>query len=304
MPQSLLKTLLAREASRLVHYLPWSSREAILDSLIDRLGPATVLRRYHVESLTVSGANGRITGSIDDRVVLGKYMRSGKWAWRMLDVFKELFTGEGGGTYLDIGANIGLTLVPIARLPGMQSVGFEPEPRNFSHLARNVTENCPGCDVRIERIALGNTDGLATLSLSPDNFGDHRLEPGPHGRSVEQVQVRRLDQMGLSMRVPLAAKIDTQGAEPLVIEGGYEVLKSAELLSLEFTPFAMSRLGVDADIILSFLAKNFREAAITRGDSEDELIFEPVSVATERLHSINRTRDRKTGYYFDVMARK
>ena len=61
----------------------------------------------------------------------------------------------------------------------------------------------------------------------------------------------------------VAAKIDTQGAEPFVIAGGREVLSCVGLLAIEFSPYHMRNLGSDPDVVLDFLATFTRLAVGT-----------------------------------------
>jgi FkbM family methyltransferase len=63
----------------------------------------------------------------------------------MNSLFSNFFQANDGGTYLDIGANIGLTTIPIAQLPDVQCIAFEPAPENFRNVQANVRANCdPG----------------------------------------------------------------------------------------------------------------------------------------------------------------
>ncbi len=187
--------------------------------------------RFSVEELVVAGADGRIRGALDDRVIFPRYIRDGRWSSSMSDFVIACFDALGGGTYLDVGANIGLTTIPVARRADVACHAFEPEPRNLGFLRENVAANCSHGHVAVHGVALGETDGTATLELSSRNFGDHRLRrtggaaggPELHGESARQsveVPLRRLDGV---VSAPsdggLVVKCDTQGAE-LGIDAG------------------------------------------------------------------------------------
>ena len=57
-------------------------------------------------------------------------------------MFVDFFEERDSGTYLDIGANIGLTTIPIARNHRVRCHSFEPDPGLFVHLLENIHRNC------------------------------------------------------------------------------------------------------------------------------------------------------------------
>jgi FkbM family methyltransferase len=68
--------------------------------------------------------------------------------------------------------------------------------------------------------------GVAQLSLAlaEGNIGDHRLTIADvPGRRTVKVPAVPLDDFIDNATPPLAVKIDTQGAEPYVIAGGFSV---------------------------------------------------------------------------------
>ena len=92
---------------------------------------------FSVRDITVSGRYGVIEGSIADTRVMAAYARGEPWGKYATAVLLEFFTRRGAGTYVDVGANIGLTTIPIALLPEMSVTSIEPGPDNFRHLSRN-----------------------------------------------------------------------------------------------------------------------------------------------------------------------
>jgi FkbM family methyltransferase len=87
-------------------------------------------------------------------------------------------------------------------------------------------DELPWGNVRIHAIALCDRDGDLTFELAPKASGDNRIRTGTESggqlnesaRPTVTVPGRRLD--GLlprPIRQPLGIKIDTQGAEPLVV---------------------------------------------------------------------------------------
>ena len=52
-----------------------------------------------------------------------------------------------------MGANIGMTVISVARNPLVRCVAFEPEPTNFANLFANIATNCPYRNVVSDQIA-------------------------------------------------------------------------------------------------------------------------------------------------------
>lgn len=124
----MLKSTAKQACVRMAKMLPWGGRRAVLDALLDDFGRRQVFaelgQQLRVESVAIKGANGTIRGSIEDVDLLGRYAAEGSWAEETIRDFQQLFE-HSGGSFLDIGANIGLTTIPIARNPDVQCYSFE-----------------------------------------------------------------------------------------------------------------------------------------------------------------------------------
>jgi FkbM family methyltransferase len=276
--------------------LPWGARHALLDSLIQSFGEYNVLgeigHRLRVKSMAVDGANGLMVGALDDPHLFGRYATAGSWATTTLSDISGWFDDHGGGTFLDIGANIGLTIVPISRNPAVTCIGFEPEPRNFTFLSKNVQANCPHGNVVVHQLALYDQKGQLSMAISPINSGDHQLCLGPvrseeNQRRLVEVQVDRLDDVldAKTLKMPLVIKIDAQGAEPGIFAGGRQIISSASLMSIEFWPRGMRRYQCDVEVELSVLAENFREASVVPGDTEERMQWIDIHSAVDQLRA-------------------
>ncbi len=91
-----------------------------------------------------------------------------------------------GDTVVDIGANLGWYTVVMARLVGGEGrvVAFEPDPRNFELLLRNVRENEFIDHCTLVQTALLDRFGKVFLEQAVDNLGDHRIKV----RAAEEFQ--------------------------------------------------------------------------------------------------------------------
>ena len=194
-----------------------------------------------------------------DRVIATQLLGGG--AWEPSETSAFLAHVRRGMCVLDVGANLGYYTLLAARAvgPSGRVIAFEPEPRNFALLARNVAEN-GFTNVRLVQAAASNRAGLARLHLDEANFGAHSFEAGsvrtPSGRSVE-VETVPLDAFAdeaRSFEAGILVKIDVQGAEALVLEGMPRLLALPGIaLLLELWPEALARANADAGSLLAAL---------------------------------------------------
>jgi len=257
---------------------------AFARSLIKKL-PRSVLyemfyqsaRALGVRSYEVSGSVGSFFGPVYDQSVTKTYLQTGKWSENIVGLFRRFFEG-GGGTMYDIGANIGLISVPIARTPRVRVIAFEPDPHNCALLRANVA--VAGVAVEVVNAAVAAEPGIMRFTRSDYNSGDHRLSAdGPI--SVKSVPLNEYPpETG-----PFAVKIDTQGAEPLIFKGGERVLAQADLIVCEFWPWGMRRMNLNPEPILAFAERYFDRGLVLR---HDQIVGEPVPIAEvmARLHRV------------------
>jgi FkbM family methyltransferase len=303
----------------LIEMLPTAVRSTVLEALLrsesDYYPILTRLAaKYNVVGFRVSGEYGAIQSQASDSVILKNYATKGHWARETNRTLMDFFAGSSGGTYLDIGANIGLTTIPVSHNSKIQCFAFEPDPDNFSNLTANIRENCFNNNVRLFNLALSEEDGELLLERAEGNLGDHRLRlgrsegtMGEQSRQTIPVQSRRLDSLGLECSHPLAVKIDTQGAEAHVIAGGMQLLAGADLLIVEFWPYAMNRLGSDCSIVLDFL-RQFPDISIhdVQGVNRSEaagLSAGSPAVVLDRLHDLARSNINNQRFFCDILAK-
>jgi FkbM family methyltransferase len=292
--------------------MPRGAQLAALEQLSGDLGPWIVLgraaRHCGVECVRVSGAYGFIQGAPNDSVILAEYARRGHWAERTNQLLLDFFNTRGG-QYVDVGANIGLTTVPVAQNATVQCLAIEPDPTNFSHLKENVSRNCRHGNVELCQVAAFSEWAELPLEIAPDNLGDHRLrtrEISEHTRegrwATVLVRAAPLDQIVPDTSGHLAVKIDTQGAEPFVFAGGQRTLSKASLLISEWAPYWLARLGGNPEVVTSFLRANFATVAVAEGETGEIPKPEPVSIAAERLLEFASQFKHDRSKYVDIIA--
>ena len=166
-----------------------------------------------------------------------------------------------GDVVYDIGANIGLYTVLLARVVGDQGkmVAFEPEEQSYSHLLDNLSLNGL-TGVRCIRKALGEEagegklfvrDGVSIPSLSALPASDRKGQV-----TCERVEVEKGDRLVAQENLPLprAVKIDVEGYEYAVIAGLRHTLAqpACKLVGCEIHPHLLPA-GVHAESVRELL---------------------------------------------------
>src|SRR5262245_31710705 len=145
-----------------------------------------------------------------------------------------------GMTFIDVGANDGLYTLFAARRVGRRGrvVAVEPSSRERGNLERNLARN------RLKRVvvvaaALADEAGHAILQIAPALHGGHNTlggfaHEGVSAVDTERVPVETLD--GLAERLGLGKvdviKVDVEGAEVKMLEGGRALLKASRPVML------------------------------------------------------------------------
>ena len=218
-------------------------------------------------SILADGEYGCFEGAEADRVVMAEYRSQGSWAKGLVSLVERLFA-DGPGTFIDVGANIGLVVVPVVQRSGSIGIAFEPEPRNFGYLTRNIARHDLASRIECHALACYSEPARLSLALSNDNLGDHRLQPpaaqGSHQTrvSIEVASVRLDDVLrGRELPSPIVLKLDTQGSEVRVLEGARETLARTDYVISEYWPGGIVAHG-DATERFAELMREFPFGAV------------------------------------------
>ncbi|KUY54293.1 FkbM family methyltransferase [Burkholderia sp. RF2-non_BP3] len=136
---------------------------------------------------------------------------------------------DNGAQVLDIGANIGCTALALSQIVGEgKVVAFEPVPRTFANLSKNVGMLS---NVAIHNFALGSQAGTVPMQGSEGDsagaFVANQFQIANAGYFQVEVPVRTLDEAFPSLGLDRIdfIKIDVEGFELDVFEGGRETLQ-------------------------------------------------------------------------------
>ena len=163
-----------------------------------------------------------------------------------------------GNITVDVGANIGLHTLNMARIVGNTGrvFAFEPDPSNFEILEKNVKINNYQ-NIILEQKAVGDKHGRTTLYHS-DNPGLHRIFPQTKAKGQVQVELTSLDKYFIDSNLVDKInfiKIDVEGLEFSVLKGMKNILKNNKKIKIlfEFMPKNTMEAGFTPIELLNYL---------------------------------------------------
>ena len=142
--------------------------------------------------------------------------------------------------FFDIGANIGVYTLYASKSSKCNVFSFEPESQNFSRLTQNIYRNkitnvIPYC------LALSSKSSLDKLYVTSMNAGDSQHNFGSennfYSRNYSMLQGSislSLDQLCFEFNLPIPnhVKIDVDGLEEEIVEGGLQVFSNTVVKSI------------------------------------------------------------------------
>jgi FkbM family methyltransferase len=202
-------------------------------------------------------------------VISGSIAFTGFFEWELTKRIAQHATA--GGLFVDVGANMGyFTLLWAGLAPDGKAVAFEASPRNVALLTNNIRRN--QCDDRATVVgkAAGDRAGEVSFDTGPaDQTGWGGIAPGALENTIRVPMVRLDDELG-EQRIAVL-KIDTEGADPLVLFGCQRLLEGGRIGVIYFEQNAdkLDRIGLDARETQQFLRRSGYECrALDRDGTE------------------------------------
>lgn len=180
-----------------------------------------------------------------------------------------------GDVIVDLGANIGYFTLLAARLVGEKGrvYAFEPEPKNFNYLLKNVKLNSYHNVTCIQK-AVSNFTGKTKLFICPYDSGHHTINQYEGIRNYKpellsknnreefiEVETTTLDDFfrGKEQSIDLI-KMDVEGAEMLILLGMEEVIQKSKNLKMfiEFFPLLIKKMGNSPEEFIRKLLRYYR----------------------------------------------
>jgi FkbM family methyltransferase len=172
-----------------------------------------------------------------------------------------------GMTVVDIGAHIGwYSTIACKELGASGKIyAFEPEPTNYAALVRNTEAN--GCkNVVTEQKAVSNVNGQIKLFVNKDESGWNKIRNIGDSASEVPVEAVSLTEYFRDRPGPIhLVKIDTEGAEGLILKGMDELIDTHPELALviEYHPHLWKEFGFNPpQVVKDLVAKGFKMWAV------------------------------------------
>lgn len=202
---------------------------------------------------------GFLLAPVEDPALVAALWESGGLEPGTIRVLTALL--REGDHAIDVGAHIGLTVLPAARRVGPTGriIAFEPGSRAGELLQQNLALNFLSERVSLYTCAAGEAPGMARLNLGQIS-GHSSLLALPNSDKGEEVKVRTIDSLvpkGTRVRL---AKLDVEGFEPQVWRGMQRLIADNPglIVLVEFCPNNLRRAGIlIEDWLTEFLAPDF-----------------------------------------------
>ena len=156
-------------------------------------------------------------------------------------------------TVIDIGANIGYYTLIASKLVGNKGkvYAFEPDIRSYNILVKNIKINNCNNVIPIQK-AVSNKSGKAKLFMdSSPSISSLTEENIDNEVGIKEIETTTLDEC--FNRIDFI-KIDAQGAEGLIVEGGKRVFKNNNLkVLMEFDIKMLKAFGTNTLALLNQL---------------------------------------------------
>lgn len=190
---------------------------------------------------------------------------------------------------LDIGAHVGLTILP-ASLQGNENTkiyGFEPSLRNYEALKFNV-ENNNFHNIVIENYLVGETDNTDVVFYETADISATSSIIKSDNRKFEKTlkkQVSIDSYCNINKLCPDLIKIDVEGAEIEVLKGACEVMKiNKPTIFLSVHPKQLVTLGGSEEELMELIQSSNYEIKNIDGTSVEEFeCIEYLLIAKEGL---------------------
>lgn len=224
-----------------------------------------------------------------DRVQLPQLLKGKPFQIEELQAAFEFVQGKGfaleGGTFLDIGANVGSSVISALMLqPFDNGFAIEAAPDNVRYLRANLALSDMLDRVTVAPVGISDHSGSSYLWKNLDNCGDYRLEkagasstPKDALAGRESIPVSSLDDLARVHSIDATDVsfiwIDCQGSEGLIFDGGAQFFDEVRApIFTEFWPYGLDRLGcseayfrfVEHDEVEAYI---FKEGAFVSKDS-------------------------------------
>ncbi len=202
------------------------------------------------ELVLIKVMNKKMYVNSNDIGIAYPLLKSGIYEEYETETFKNLL--QSNTIFIDIGANIGYyTLIAASKIKDGQIYSFEPVKANYKLLTKNIKINNIN-NVKAFQKAISNRNGKIKIFIDGTNLGNHSLAKNNVIDKTESTEVEtiRLDSFFNNLEEIIEEdfliKIDTQGAEGLIVEGAHNLLLNKNIkILMEFWPKGLRNTHTD-----------------------------------------------------------
>jgi FkbM family methyltransferase len=133
--------------------------------------------------------------------------------------FLRLILSHRRGTFVDVGANIGVYTLLASEIQEVSVVSIEPHPITYEWLKQNVKLNGRE-NVKCLNLAISDHDGEIRFMNGPEPSINRIITKNEEVASTLGVECRRMETICTDLQImPIVIKIDVEGHEYEVLEG-------------------------------------------------------------------------------------
>ena len=206
------------------------------------------------------------------------------------DLFKKII--KEGDVVIDLGANIGYFSLLAAKLVGPRGkvFSFEPEPKNFNYLKKNIELNNYNHAQPFQK-AVSNQNGTTKLFICDYDTGHHTInkkdgiDAYSRGRKVKEqsidIETITLD----SFLTGKADKVNVIKMDVLTLSGMDRILKDNKDIKMivEFFPLLIEKMGSDPKEFIQKLMQDYNFTIY--------LIPDDYSALTSEMKKLNNVQE-------------
>lgn len=128
--------------------------------------------------------------------------------------------------FLDVGANVGIYSLLLAKNFRLNIVAFEPVRSNYNKFLRNIENNKLNKNIETHNLGLSNKSAILRMKTNT-KFG-YMQSAGYHvsDEGQEMAEFVKADELLNYKNKTIYIKIDTEGHEQFVLEGAIELIKN------------------------------------------------------------------------------
>lgn len=270
MDTDLLKALL--RPKKRAHYLAkiWSRKSLLDPSAITAgciaAGISSLGYRYLNKYPILIDPNG---GAITRHI-----LRTGHYSYELMEVFCKIYPNRDV-RFINIGANIGTSILNAYEAGFRDFVAFEPVSQNFALLKHNLA----GITADLRQQGVGDAKGVMEINLNRSSSGRNSFIDN-FGEGIEAVEVVTLDDVANDQ--PSFLWIDTEGYEVHVLRGAEKYLsRNVEGLCVEISPDLLGPNGLSE--LEDILKRHFSRFFLSSGESITALDLASLTAAGRQI---------------------